>query len=113
MDFQIFQVLFSITGPFLLYFPRNSFPKLHRGEYADDIREATDSVKMTTRGPQSLLELINTDDQHVFTFEEVVRVYTAQGKENDEKKIRNVLAQWKTRKYIEELPDSNYRKLKA
>lgn len=81
--------------------------------FADDIREATESVKLATRGPQSLLDKINTDEESVFSFEEVLRVYTAEGKGNDEKKIKNTLSQWKSRKFIEDLPGGKYKKLKA
>jgi hypothetical protein len=81
--------------------------------FADDIREATEGVKLVTRGPQSLLDKINTDEQGVFAFEEVLRVYTAEGKGNDEKKIRNTLSQWKTRGFLEDLPGGRYKKIKA
>ena len=77
--------------------------------FANDIREATQGVKLATRGPQSLLNMINTDEQGVFNFEEVLRVYTAEGKGDDEKKIRNTLSQWKSRGYLEDAPDGKYK----
>ena len=80
--------------------------------FADDIREATESVKLVTRGPQSLLDKINTDEQGVFAFDEVVRVYIAEGKGNDEKKIKNTLSQWKSRGFLEDLPGGKYKKVK-
>ena len=76
--------------------------------FADDIREATETVKSDKPGPQSLLDKITTDGQGVFTFDEVVRVYTESGKEPNEKKIKNVLSQWKTRKFILQLTDDSY-----
>ena len=81
--------------------------------FADDIREAAADVKLTTRGPQSLLDMIKCDEQGVFPYSEAVRVYTAEGRGSDEKRIKNTLAQWKKRKFIEELPDGKYRKIKA
>lgn len=81
--------------------------------FAEDIREATENIKMAKRGPQSLLDKITVDEQGVFTFEEVLRVYTAEGKEPDEKRVNNMLSQWKTRGYIEGLSNGNYKKAKA
>ena len=81
--------------------------------FADDIREATEGVKLVTRGPQSLLDKINTDEQGAFAFDELVRVYTAEGKGNEEKKIKNTLSQWKSRGYIEDLPGGKYKKVKS
>lgn len=81
--------------------------------FSDDIREATEGVKIATRGPQSLLDKINTDEQGVFAFDEILRVYVAEGKDNDEKKIKNTLSQWKSRGYLEDLPDGKYKKIKA
>ena len=80
--------------------------------FADDIREATEGGKLSPRGPQSLLDKINTDEQGAFAFDEMVRVYTAEGKGNEEKKIRNTLSQWKSRGYIEDLPNGKYKKVK-
>ena len=77
------------------------------------IREATEGVKLATRGPQSLLDKINTDEQGAFAFDELVRVYTAEGKGNEEKKIKNTLSQWKSRGYIEDLPGGKFKKVKS
>ena len=78
--------------------------------FADDIREATESLKAEKPGPQCLLDKVVTNDQGVFTFDEAVRVYTESGKSPDEKKIRNVLSQWKKRGYILQLTDDRYKK---
>jgi hypothetical protein len=78
--------------------------------FADDIREATESLKADKPGPQCLLDKVVTNDQGVFTFDEAVRVYTESGKSPDEKKIRNVLSQWKKRGYILQLTDDRYKK---
>ena len=37
----------------------------------------------------------------MFTFDEVIRVYTASGREPDERRIKNMLSQWKKRGYID------------
>ena len=78
--------------------------------FADDIREATESLKVEKPGPQCLLDKVVTNDQGVFTFDEAVRVYTESGKSPDEKKIRNVLSQWKKRGYILQMTDDRYKK---
>ena len=78
--------------------------------FADDIREATESLKAEKPGPQCLLDKVVTNDQGVFTFDEAVRVYTESGKSPDEKKIRNVLSQWKKRGYILQMTDDRYKK---
>ena len=57
-------------------------------------------------------EYVHVYEQGVFAFDELVRVYTAEGKGNEEKKIKNTLSQWKSRGYIEDLPDGKYRKVK-
>ena len=79
--------------------------------FADDIREATEGVKLAKRGPQSLLDKVKTNEQSVFNFDEVLRVYTEDGKEPDEKKVKNILSQWKSRHYIEDLGENRYRRL--
>ena len=78
--------------------------------FADDIREATECDKMSKPGPQSLLDKVVVNEQGVFTFEEVLRVYTGDGKEPDEKKVRNMLSQWKSRGYILQMTDDSYKK---
>jgi hypothetical protein len=80
--------------------------------FVDDIRDANDGVKMSKHGPQSLLDKVTADEQGVFVFDEVMRIYTAEGKEPDEKKVRNMLSQWKSRKYILQLTDDSYKKLR-
>jgi len=86
---------------------------LDRATFIDFLHPLDYDVKLTTRGPQSLLDMIKCDEQGVFPYSEAERVYTAEGRGNDEKRIKNTLAQWKKRKFIEELPDGKYRKIKA
>ena len=78
--------------------------------FADDISEATDSVKTDKPGPQSLLDKIIADEQGTFKYDEVVRVYTESGRKPDEKKIRNMLCQWKSRGFILQMTDDSYKK---
>ena len=79
--------------------------------FADDIREANESVNGDKPGPQSLLDKVKVNEQGEFSFDDVVRVYTASGKKTDEKRIRNVLSQWKSRKFILQLTDDSYKKI--
>ena len=78
--------------------------------FADDISEATKGIKMDKPGPQPLLDRVVVNEQGIFTFDEVVRIYTESGREPDEKKVRNMLSQWKKRRYIDELANDTYRK---
>ena len=78
--------------------------------FADDITEATACVKEVKPGPQSLLDKVVVDDKGQFLFDEVVRVYTESGKKPDEKKVRNMLSQWKSRGYILQMTDDSYKK---
>ena len=79
--------------------------------FADDIRNATESVKTDKPGPQPLLDKVVVNEQGLITFDEVVRVYTESGKEPNEKKVRNMLSQWVSRKYIERVDDGNFRRI--
>ena len=83
--------------------------KLHF--FGDMIREAGDKMQTSKRGPRNLLEQIQTDEDGVFTYLDAVNVRQKNGK--DEAGTRNMLSQWKSRGYIEDLGDGKYRKLKA
>ena len=78
--------------------------------FAEDIRKANEGAKMSNKGPKSLLDSINVNEQGIFTFDEVVRVYTASGREQNEKHIKNMLSQWKKRGYIDGDSDKGYTK---
>ena len=78
--------------------------------FADDIRNATESVKNDKPGPRSLLDMVKTDDNGLFCFDEVVRVYTESGRKPDEKKVRNMLSQWKSRGFILQMTDDSFKK---
>ena len=72
---------------------------------------AAESIKLSKRGPQSLLDKVNCQEEGVFTFDEVMRVYTADGKTPDEKKVRNMLSQWKSRGYILQMTNDSFKKV--
>ena len=69
--------------------------------FAEDIRKANEGARMSNKGLKSLLDSINANELGVFTFDEVIRVYTASGREPDERRIKNMLSQWKKRGYID------------
>jgi len=79
--------------------------------FADDIREATAGVRMTKCGPQSLLDKIPVNEQGTFSFDDALRIHTAQGQEPDAKKVRNLLSQWQHRGYVETTPDGRYKRV--
>ena len=78
--------------------------------FADDIREVTNSVKYDKPGPQSLLDRVTVNEQGEFSFDEVVRVYTESGRTPNEKKVRNVLSQWKSRGFVLQMTNDSYKK---
>ena len=83
--------------------------KLHF--FGDMIRTADKQVKTSKRGPNNLLEQIATDADGVFAFSDAVAVRVKNSKK--EEGTGNMLSQWKSRGYIEALPNGKYRKLKA
>ena len=82
--------------------------KLHF--FADSIRKADSTTKTSKRGPRNLLEQIKADEDGVFSFRDAVSVRLKNGK--DEVGTTNMLSQWKTRGYIEDLKNGKYKKLK-
>ena len=78
--------------------------------FADDIRSATEGIKTTKRGPQCMLDKVTVNEQGVFSFDEMMRVYTQEGKTPDEKKVKNLLNQWKSRGYILQMTNDSYKK---
>lgn len=77
--------------------------------FGDQIRKANSQMHTSKRGPRNLLEQITTDAQGVFTLHEAIAVRRQNDK--DEAGTRNMLAQWKSRGYIEALPDGKFRRL--
>ena len=83
--------------------------KLHF--FGDMIRKAGEQMQTSKRGPRNLLEQIKTNEDGVFTYLDAINVRQKNGK--DESGTRNMLSQWKSRGYIEELPDGKYKRIKA
>ena len=81
--------------------------KLHF--FGDMIRKAGEQMQTSKRGPRNLLEQIPTDSEGTFSQSDAIAVRLKNNK--DEAGTRNMLSQWKTRGYIEALPDGRYRKL--
>lgn len=83
--------------------------KLHF--FGDMIRKANGQMQTSKRGPRNLLEQIKTDADGVFAYSDAVAVREKNSK--DEAGTGNMLSQWKSRGYIEALPNGKYRRLKA
>ena len=81
--------------------------KLHF--FGDMIRKAGEQMQTSKRGPRNLLQQIITDEGGTFAFTDAVTVRQKNGK--DEAGTGNMLSQWKTRSYIEALPDGRYKRL--
>lgn len=81
--------------------------KLHF--FGDMIREAGQKKQTSKRGPRNLLEQIPADANGIFAYSDAVSVRVKAGK--DEAGTGNMLSQWKSRGYIEALPDGRFRKL--
>ena len=81
--------------------------KLHF--FGDMIRKAGEQMKTSKRGPRNLLEQITADADGAFSFIDAMAVRLQAGK--SEEGTANMLSQWKTRGYIEALPDGRFKKL--
>ena len=81
--------------------------KLHF--FGDMIRKEGEQTKTSKRGPRNLLEQIATDAEGAFTMSDAISVRLLNNK--NEEGTANMLSQWKTRGYIESLPDGRFRKL--
>lgn len=81
--------------------------KLHF--FGDMIRKASEKMQTSKRGPRNLLEQIATDAEGTFTMSDAISVRLLNNK--NEEGTANMLSQWKTRGYIESLPDGRFRKL--
>ena len=81
--------------------------KLHF--FGDMIRKAGEQTRTSKRGPRNLLQQIVTADDGTFAFTDAIAVRQKNGK--DEAGTGNMLSQWKTRGYIEALPDGRYKRL--
>lgn len=81
--------------------------KLHF--FADQIRNANSQTQTSKRGPRNLLEQISTKEDRIFTYRDAVSVRLKNNK--DEACTGNMLSQWKSRGYIEDLGNGRFRKL--
>lgn len=81
--------------------------KLHF--FGDMIREADEQKQTSKRGPRNLLQQITTDADGIFSYSDAVAARMKNNK--NEAGTGNMLSQWKTRGYIEALPDGRYKNL--
>ena len=72
--------------------------------FGDQIRHADDDIQTSKRGPQSLLDFL----PETFTVEELIRVKQKMGMTIG--KERNLLSQWKSRKFILQMIDDSFKK---
>jgi len=81
--------------------------KLHL--WGDAIRKAEGEKQTSKRGPRNLLEQIKTDADGVFSYQDALNVRLKADKSGEG--TQGMLYQWKSRGYIESLPDNRYKKL--
>ena len=81
--------------------------KLHY--FGDMIRKAGEQMQTSKRGPRNLLEQIPTDSEGTFSQNDAASIRLKNNK--DEAGTGNMLSQWKTRGYIEALPNGRFKKL--
>ena len=81
--------------------------KLHY--FGDMIRKAGEQMQTSKRGPRNLLEQIPTDSDGTFSQSDAASIRLKNNK--DEAGTGNMLSQWKTRSYIEALPNGRFKKL--
>lgn len=81
--------------------------KLHF--FGDMIRKAGEHMQTSKRGPRNLLEQITANAEGIFTYSDAVAARIKDNK--NEAGTGNMLSQWKSRGYIEALPDGRYKRL--
>lgn len=81
--------------------------KLHY--FGDQIRTAGTKMQTSKRGPRNLLEQIQTDEEGTFAINDAIAIRLKNNK--DEAGTLNMLSQWKTRGYIEALPNGRFKKM--
>ncbi len=81
--------------------------KLHF--FGDMIRKADEQMQTSKRGPRNLLEQIPVNAEGIFTYNDAVAARIKNSK--NEAGTGNMLSQWKSRGYIEALPDGRYKRL--
>lgn len=76
--------------------------------WGDLIRHADDDMPTSKRGPRNLLEVIPTNDEGIFTFQDAVKARMKNGM--DEDGTGHMLSQWKCRGYISQITDHSFKK---
>ncbi len=76
--------------------------------WGDLIRHADDDVPTSKRGPRNLLEVIPTNDEGIFTFQDAVKARIKNGMPEDG--TNRMLSQWKFRGYILQITDYSFKK---
>lgn len=77
--------------------------------FAEDISKATECLDEKS-GPKSILSIVETNEEGVFTLEALKTAYEKVGKAPDERKIRNAVNQWRCRGYIVTMTNDSYKK---
>ena len=83
--------------------------KLHF--FGDKIRESNGKMQPSKRGPRNLLEQIPANAEGEFTLSDAIAVRIKNGM--SEAGARNMLSQWKSRGYIEEVGAGTFRKVNS
>jgi hypothetical protein len=68
-----------------------------------------DDSRMGTRGPQNLLRLLPDE----FTVEDAKRVRQQEGLSNEVGKCRQMIRMWIHRKYVLQITDNSFKKVKS
>ena len=77
--------------------------------FAEDISKATECLDEKS-GPKSILSIVETNEEGVFTLEALKTAYEKVGKEPNERRIKNALNQWRCRGYIVTMTNDSYKK---
>ncbi len=77
--------------------------------FAEDISKATEFFDEKP-GPKTILSVVETNEDGVFTLEALKTAYEKVGKEPNERRIKNALSQWHCRGYIVTMTNDSYKK---
>jgi hypothetical protein len=77
--------------------------------FAEDISKVTECLDEKS-GPKSILSIVETNEEGVFTLEALKTAYEKVGKEPNERRIKNALNQWRCRGYIVTMTNDSYKK---
>lgn len=79
--------------------------------FAEDISKATECLDEKP-GPKTILSVVETNEEGVFTLEALKTAYEKVGKEPNEKRIKNALKQWQHRGYVVTVTNDSYKKIR-